>query len=129
MYRGLTVAVAIPAYRAEATIAQVVSTLPDLVDRVIAVDDASPDGSVEAARALAAGDSRVRVHENEVNKGHIETMVKLGVFDSLEPNRRVLERRLAFDALPAAQQCVAHGQCGVGAGRDDDQQRNSDKRP
>ena len=48
MYRGLTVAVAIPAYRAEATIAQVISTLPPFVDHVIAVDDASPDGTAAA---------------------------------------------------------------------------------
>jgi glycosyltransferase involved in cell wall biosynthesis len=67
MYRGLTVAVAIPAYRAEATIAQVVATLPDLVDRVIVVDDASPDGTGAALRAIA--DPRLVVVTHETNRG------------------------------------------------------------
>jgi len=67
MYRGLTVAVAIPAYRAEATIAQVVATLPDLVDRVIVVDDASPDGTGVALRAIA--DPRLVVVTHDKNRG------------------------------------------------------------
>jgi glycosyltransferase involved in cell wall biosynthesis len=40
---------------------------------VVIVDDASPDGSVEVARALAAADPRVRVIEHRVNAGHIAT--------------------------------------------------------
>lgn len=45
----------------------------------------------------------------KVNAGHIKTMVRVGVFDSLEPNRRVLEKRMEFDALPPAEQCVHRG--------------------
>lgn len=40
---------------------------------VIIVDDASPDGSVAVARALASRDPRVRVIEHEQNRGHIRT--------------------------------------------------------
>lgn len=40
---------------------------------VIVVDDASPDGSVAVARALASRDPRVRVIEHEQNRGHIRT--------------------------------------------------------
>ncbi len=67
MYRGLTVAVAIPAYRAVATIERVVSTLPDLVDRVIVVDDASPDGTGAALSAIR--DPRLVVVTHEKNRG------------------------------------------------------------
>jgi glycosyltransferase involved in cell wall biosynthesis len=67
MYRGLTVAVAIPAYRAESTIAGVVSSLPDLVDRVIVVDDASPDGTGAALAAIR--DARLTVLTHEKNRG------------------------------------------------------------
>jgi glycosyltransferase involved in cell wall biosynthesis len=42
------------------------------VDAII-VDDASPDGSAEVARRLAANDSRVRVIAHEQNKRHIAT--------------------------------------------------------
>jgi glycosyltransferase involved in cell wall biosynthesis len=40
---------------------------------VLVVDDASPDGSVEVARKLAAADPRVRVLAHQTNKGHIAT--------------------------------------------------------
>jgi hypothetical protein len=40
---------------------------------VIIVDDASPDGSAEIARALAASDERVRVLVHAENAGHIAT--------------------------------------------------------
>ena len=67
MYRGLTVAVAIPAYRAESTIAEVVSSLPDLVDRVIVVNDASPDATGAALAAIR--DPRLTVVTHEKNRG------------------------------------------------------------
>jgi DNA polymerase-3 subunit alpha len=62
--------------------------------------------SIIAGQPYTSWDDFIERRGPKVNKGHIATMVKLGVFDSLEPNRRVLERRLAFDALPAAQQCA-----------------------
>ncbi|MGJ0391060.1 glycosyltransferase [Microbacterium sp. CGR1] len=40
---------------------------------VVIVDDASPDGSVEVARALAAADPRISLIAHETNKGHILT--------------------------------------------------------
>ena len=52
----------------EAVLAQ-----PGVDPRVIIVDDCSPDGSVDAARALAAEDDRVTVIAHEVNRGHIAT--------------------------------------------------------
>ena len=67
MYRGLSVAVAIPAYRAEKTIGQVVGTLPDLVDRIVVVDDASPDGT--GAALAAVDDRRLTVTRHERNLG------------------------------------------------------------
>lgn len=62
--------------------------------------------SIIAGQPYTSWEDFIERRGSKVNKGHIATMVKLGVFDSLEPNRRVLERRLAFDALPAAQQCA-----------------------
>jgi glycosyltransferase involved in cell wall biosynthesis len=67
MYRGLTVAVAIPAFRAEASIGAVIGTLPALVDRIVVVDDASPDGTSKVIEALA--DPRVTVLRHGRNLG------------------------------------------------------------
>ena len=67
MYRGLNVAVAVPAYRAESTIAAVVAGLPDVVDHVVAVDDASPDGTGAALDAIR--DPRLTVIHHDKNRG------------------------------------------------------------
>lgn len=52
MYRGLRVAVVIPAFQEAGAIARAIAGVPEWVDRVIVVDDASRDDT--AARALAA---------------------------------------------------------------------------
>lgn len=67
MYKGLRVAVVVPAYQEEALIGTTVATMPDLVDHVILVDDASTDATVEKARA--AGDRRLDVLSLERNLG------------------------------------------------------------
>ncbi|HTV24043.1 MAG TPA: glycosyltransferase family 2 protein [Polyangiaceae bacterium] len=67
MYRDLRIVVAIPAYRAEKTIADVVQTLPAFVDSVIVVDDCSPDRLFEVASALE--EPRLILLRHEKNKG------------------------------------------------------------
>src|SRR5947208_16134430 len=41
--------------------------------RVLIIDDASPDGSGDAAEELARRDDRVEVRRHSVNRGHIAT--------------------------------------------------------
>jgi glycosyltransferase involved in cell wall biosynthesis len=67
MYRGLKVAVVVPAYREELHVADVIRTMPDLVDHVVVVDDCSPDGTY--AVASEAADPRTEVVRHEVNTG------------------------------------------------------------
>ncbi len=67
MYRGLVVAVVVPAFREQDHVGDVVRTAPDFVDHVIVVDDASPDGTGAVARAAA--DHRTQVITHERNKG------------------------------------------------------------
>jgi glycosyltransferase involved in cell wall biosynthesis len=67
MYRGLSVAIVVPAHNEERLIAQTVSTMPDFVDHIIVVDDASTDGTAEAAKAV--GDSRTQVITLIENQG------------------------------------------------------------
>jgi glycosyltransferase involved in cell wall biosynthesis len=64
---GKTVAVVVPAYDEEALVGTTIRGVPDFVDRIIVVDDASRDGTASAARA--AGDSRVEVLSHERNSG------------------------------------------------------------
>jgi glycosyltransferase involved in cell wall biosynthesis len=67
MYKGLRVSVVVPAFNEEALIGQTVGSMPDLVDHVIVVDDASDDATAEKARV--AGDERLEVITHAQNLG------------------------------------------------------------
>jgi len=67
MLEGKTVAVVVPAYNEEPLIETTVAGIPDFVDRVFVVDDASRDGTKEKVRSLA--DGRVELIEHPQNFG------------------------------------------------------------
>jgi glycosyltransferase involved in cell wall biosynthesis len=64
---GKSVAVVVPAYREAQLIGDTLRGVPAFVDHVYVVDDASDDGTADAARAL--GDTRVEVLRHEQNGG------------------------------------------------------------
>jgi glycosyltransferase involved in cell wall biosynthesis len=64
---GKRVAVVVPAHDEETLIADTIRGVPDYVDRIYVVDDASRDGTVAAVRGLAL--ERVEVIEHERNLG------------------------------------------------------------
>lgn len=63
MYRDNRVAVVIPYYNASAHIENVVSGIPDFIDRIIIVNDKSPDNLPDIE------DSRLLVVEHDINQG------------------------------------------------------------
>ena len=67
MYRGRSIGVVIPAYNVVRSIRKVIEGVPEWVDRVIVVDDASRDETLEAARGIAS--NRLIVLHHEVNQG------------------------------------------------------------
>jgi glycosyltransferase involved in cell wall biosynthesis len=67
MLDGKRVAVVVPAYDEERLVVDTLDGIPDLVDRVYVVDDASRDGTAE--RAAGTGDPRVEVLRHERNRG------------------------------------------------------------
>jgi glycosyltransferase involved in cell wall biosynthesis len=67
MFKGLSIAVVVPAHNEEALIAQTVTSMPELVDHIVVVDDASTDATGEKATATA--DPRLELIRHEQNKG------------------------------------------------------------
>jgi glycosyltransferase involved in cell wall biosynthesis len=64
---GKRVAVVVPAHDEERLVVETLRGLPELVDRIYVVDDASTDATAD--RAGAVGDSRVEVIRHEQNLG------------------------------------------------------------
>jgi glycosyltransferase involved in cell wall biosynthesis len=67
MLEGKRVAVVVPAYDEEKLIGTTLSGIPEFVDRVFVIDDASRDGTAEQARSI--DDSRVEIVSHDRNQG------------------------------------------------------------
>lgn len=67
VYQNMRVAVVVPAYNEEKLIARTISTMPDFVDHIVVIDDASSDET--ASEAIAAGDPRMVLIRHEDNTG------------------------------------------------------------
>jgi glycosyltransferase involved in cell wall biosynthesis len=87
MLDGARIAVIVPAYREERLIARMLSRVPAAVDTVIVVDDASPDGTRQAA--LDIPDPRVRCVSHAVNRG-VGAAIASGYRAALEGGNDVL---------------------------------------
>ena len=66
---SVKIAVVIPSYRVADTIGQVVTSLPEVVDHIIVVDDACPAGSGKVAEAMACGKLHVVFHPTNQGVG------------------------------------------------------------
>ncbi|MDW8283599.1 MAG: glycosyltransferase family 2 protein [Myxococcales bacterium] len=69
MFHGLRVAVVVPAYNEEVKVGATVRGIPDWVDHVLVVDDASWDGTARSARLVARRGLEVIRHERNCGVG------------------------------------------------------------
>ena len=67
MIEGRLITVVVPAYEEDSLIGRTLDSIPQEVDRVIVVDDASPDGT--AAQVEARAEARVRLVRRKTNGG------------------------------------------------------------
>ena len=112
MYKRMTVAVVVPARNEERLVGKTLSTMPGFVDHIIVVDDASSDGTGEAAKSV--GDSRTEVItllENQGVGGAILTGHRLAL--ALGADVSVVmagDAQMDPDYLPALLDPIACGQ-------------------
>jgi glycosyltransferase involved in cell wall biosynthesis len=69
MYSGKHVTLVIPAYNEERLIRATLEHVPDYVDRILVVDDASTDGMPEVVRDCTARDARIELIRHDSNRG------------------------------------------------------------
>lgn len=69
MLNNIKIAVAIPCYKVEQHLQQVVAGLPDFVDSILLVDDCSPDGTGALIDRMAKEDKRITALHHQKNKG------------------------------------------------------------
>ncbi len=69
MYRDHSIAVVVPAFNEEALIERTIAEMPDYVDAIIVVDDASTDGTAGRVEKLIPGDPRLILIRNGRNQG------------------------------------------------------------
>ncbi|WP_448335716.1 glycosyltransferase family 2 protein [Bellilinea sp.] len=62
-------AVIIPAYRVEKHIERVINSIPDFIDYIIVIDDASPDRTAEIVKKLQESDQRIILIKHFNNQG------------------------------------------------------------
>lgn len=69
MYKGQRIAVVVPAYNEEELIVPTIETIPDYVDHIIVVNDASIDNTCSIIKELEKGDPRIYLIDHMVNQG------------------------------------------------------------
>jgi len=87
MLRGKTIAVVVPAYNEEKQIAGVIKSMPDFVDRIVVISDASTDSTVAVVREIITNDksNTINVNENKIpklNKYNRAEVVAAKIMDS-----------------------------------------------
>lgn len=97
MYRKVTAAVVVPAYNEEKLIAKTVNTVPDFIDYIIVINDASKDTTLEVITELAKTNKRLIILDNEVNKGVGGSLIR-GFKHALEQTDATAIGILAGDA-------------------------------
>ena len=70
MYRGNRIAVVVPAYNEEQLITETLTTIPEYVDKIYAVNDGSSDDTAQIIDTLAERDSRIiPIHQKNQGVG------------------------------------------------------------
>lgn len=69
MYKGKSISVVVPCYNEETQIGNVITTMPEIVDHIVIIDDKSPDRTVEVVKSMLEQNSKVVLIEHEKNQG------------------------------------------------------------
>jgi glycosyltransferase involved in cell wall biosynthesis len=100
VYKKHAIAVIVPAFNEERHIERTIAEMPDYVDSIIVVDDASTDATVAKVEKLAAADPRLTLITNERNKGKGSCVVQ-GCQQSIESGSAITVLMDGDNQMPA----------------------------
>ena len=69
MYKDKIISVVIPCHNEETQIGKVIETMPDVVDKIVIIDDVSDDKTIEVVKKYLPKDKRIILIEHEKNQG------------------------------------------------------------
>jgi len=69
MYRDKSIALVIPAYNEEKLIRPTLENIPDMIDNIYVIDDASTDGMADIVKDISARDKRIELLQHQKNQG------------------------------------------------------------
>lgn len=69
MYKGKSICVVVPAYNEAKQIGRVIETMPDYVDRIVIIDDASRDETAEVVEGYRRDSDKIEFIRHELNQG------------------------------------------------------------
>lgn len=85
MFKGKTIGVLVPAYNEERLIEKTLSTMPDFVDKIIVVNDASTDGTRDIIYQFQKKNDKIIIIDHQKNEGLGQSLID-GYRRSLEEN-------------------------------------------
>ena len=69
MYKEKIISVVVPCHNEETQIGIVIETMPDIVDKIVIIDDVSDDKTIEVVKRYLPKDKRIVLIEHEKNQG------------------------------------------------------------
>jgi len=69
MYKEKTISVVVPCHNEETQIGKVIETMPDIVDKIVIIDDVSKDKTLEVIKSYIPKDDRIILIEHKKNQG------------------------------------------------------------
>ncbi len=89
MLRNNKIAVVVPCFNEDSNIAKVINTMPNFVDLIVVVDDASTDKTIDEVKRLSIGDSRIHLLTSQRNGG-VGSAISKGCIHALEEESDVV---------------------------------------
>ena len=69
MFKDKSICVVVPAYNESSQIGKVIETMPDFVDKIVVIDDASKDDTVNIVRQYQSKIGKIEIIGHETNQG------------------------------------------------------------